>query len=208
MTTAYVAFIADVVASRDLSVRTRTALQQGVREAARAFNTRFRGTLAARFALTLGDELQGLFKSAAPIWEVSHELRLRFPGVEWVVACGRGRLATPLTPGVSAPELDGPCFHAARAALERAKREGHVLAFEGFDAPIAACAAYYSALYRGWTARQRAVATAQRAKRGARLDELAHLLRVGPSAISHVRRRLAWPLVALGDTLFQDLLAR
>ena len=208
MTTAYVAFIADVVASRALSVRTRTALQQGVREAARAFNTRLRGTLAARFALTLGDELQGLFKSAAPIWEVSHELRLRFPGVEWVVACGRGSLATPITPGVTAPELDGPCFHAARAALERAKREGHVLAFEGFDAPIAACAAYYSALYRGWTARQRAVATAQRAKRDARLEELAQLLRVGPSAISHVRRRLAWPLVALGDKLFQDLLAR
>ena len=207
MTTQYVAFIADVVASRALGAR-RAALQQGVRDATRAFNTRFRRDLAARFAVTLGDELQGLFTSAARVWEVSHALRLRFPTVEWVVACGRGALATPLRPGATAPELDGPCFHAARAALERAKRTGQVFAFEGFDSGIVACASYYSALYRGWTTRQRSVATAQRAHPAAQLDELARLLHVVPSAISHLRRRMAWPLVSQGDKVFQELLVR
>jgi hypothetical protein len=206
MTTAYVAFIADIIASRALTARARATLQGDVRATARDFNTRYRKQLAARFAVTLGDELQGLFTSAAPVWEASHELRLRFPTVEWVVACGRGALTTPLGPGVTAPELDGPCFHAARAALEGAKQSGLVLALEGFAPPITACAAYYSALYRGWTKRQRAVATAQRARPEARLDELARLLKVGPSAISHLRRRMAWPLTAAGDKVFQDLL--
>lgn len=208
MTIQYVAFIADLAASRALPARSRAALQTALRTAARDFNLRYRRHLAARFAVTLGDELQGLFTSATPVWEVSHALRLRFPGVDWVVACGRGALSTPLHRGVTAPELDGPCFHAARRALEHAKRLGHVLAFEGFDPALSACASYYSALYRSWTPRQRAVATAQRATRGARLDELARLLRVGPSAVSHLRRRMAWPLVAAGDSVFQDLLAR
>jgi SatD family protein len=208
MTIQYVAFIADLAASRALPARSRAGLQARVRTAARDFNLRFRRHRAARFAVTLGDELQGLFTSADPVWEVSHALRLRFPGVDWVVASGRGALSTPLHRGVTAPELDGPCFHAARHALEHAKRLGLVLAFEGFDPALTACAGYYSALYRSWTPRQRAVAAAQRATRGARLDELARLLRVGPSAVSHVRRRMAWPLVAAGDSVFQELLAR
>lgn len=206
MTTRYVAFIADVIASRTLAARARTALQRDVAAAAREFNARYRQHLAARFAVTLGDELQGLFTSAAPVWDVSHQLRFAFPTVDWIVACGRGALATPLRRGASAPELDGPCFHAARSALDHAKRSGLVLTFGGFDPPLTACASYYSALYRGWTRRQRAVATAQRARGAAKLDELARLLRVGPSAISHLRRRMAWPLVVAGDRVFQDLL--
>jgi hypothetical protein len=207
MTIDYVAFLADVMASRDLSRPQRAALQRDLGRTAREFNARYRRHLAARFAVTLGDELQGLLVNAAPVWEVSHDLRRRFPAVEWIMACGRGALSTPLRHGATAPELDGPCFHAARRALEDAKHEGLVLAFAGFDAAVSGCAAYYAALYRGWTARQRALAAAQRAHPEARLDELSRMLGVGPSAISHLRRRMAWPLVAVGDKVFQDLLS-
>src|SRR5262245_26277251 len=206
MTMTWVAFIADVAASRTLNPRTRGALQNDIRAAVRAFNTRYRRHLAARFAVTLGDELQGLLTTAAPVWDISHDLRARFPAAEWIVACGKGALTTALHQGVTAPELDGPCFHAARNALEHAKRQGLVLAFGGFDTALTGCAAYYAALYQGWTGRQRALATTQRANPGAKLDELSRLLRVGPSAISHLRRRMAWPLVAAGDKVFQDLL--
>src|SRR5207245_1543227 len=84
--------------------------------------------------------------ASAGVWEVSPRLRLALPDVDWVVACGRRTLSTPLRRGATAPELDGPCFHAARAALEHAKRHRLVLAFEGFDPSLAACADYYSAL--------------------------------------------------------------
>ncbi len=206
MTTEYVALIADVTASRHLSDRQRAALQRDLRSTAQEFNRRYRNQLAARFAVTLGDELQGLFKNAAPVWEASHALRARFPDVEWIVACGRGTLSTTLIQGAAAPELDGPCFHRARTALEEAKSRGLILALAGFDPALSGGAAYYAALYRSWTPRQRALATVQRAHPGARLAELSRLLRVDPSAISHLRRRMAWPLVAAGDKLFQDLL--
>jgi hypothetical protein len=203
----YVALVADVVASRALAPSVRAALQAGLREVARDFNARYRRRLAARCAVTLGDELQALLLDASAVWEISHALRARLPTVDWIVACGRGALSTPLVRGASAPELDGPCFHAARSALERAKRHRLVLAFEGFDPRLMACAGYYSALYWGWTARQRALALAQRAQPGAGVDALAQGLGVSPSAISHLRRRMAWPLVASADSLFRDWLA-
>lgn len=204
----YVAFIADVVASRERTPRARGALQQRLRELAGELNSRFRPQLAARCAVTLGDELQALFTSPVPVWQAAHELRLGAPDVEWVVACGRGTLTTPLHRGVTAPELDGPCFHTARAALDAAKQQGQVFAFGGFDAAVDGYARYYSALYRGWSARQRALATAQRARPDAKLKELARLIGVAPTSISHRRRRMAWHLVTLGDTMFQNMLAR
>ena len=208
MATLYVALLADVVASRAQTPRARGALQQRLRELARALDARFRPHLAARWAVTLGDELQVLFTSAAPVWAAAHELRLAVPDVDWVIACGRGALSTPLHRGVTAPELDGPCFHAARAALDIAKHDGSVFACSGFDSAVDGCARYYSALYRGWSARQRALATAQRARPAAKLKELARLIGVAPTSISHRRRRMAWSLVVLGDTIFQEVLAR
>lgn len=204
----YVAFIGDVVASRARPARARGALQQRLRALVHELNSRFRTHLAARCAVTLGDELQALFTSAGPVWAAAHELRLRVPDVEWVVACGKGELSTPLHRGVTAPELDGPCFHAARAVLDAAKHDGRVFAFGGFDAVVDGYARYYSALYRGWSTRQRALATAQRARPDAKLKELARLIGVEPTSISHRRRRMAWHLVALGDTMFQEVLAR
>lgn len=204
----YVAFLADVVASRARSARARGALQRRLRVLARELNARYRRQLAARCAVTLGDELQALFASAVPVWAVAHELRLALPEVEWVVACGKGALSTPLHRGVTAPELDGPCFHAARAALEGAKRDGRVFALGGFDAALDGYARYYSGLYRGWSTRQRALATAQRARPNARLNELARLIGAPETSISHRRRRMAWSLVAQGDKVFQELLAR
>ena len=204
----YVAFIADVVASRARTPRARAALQQRLLALVREVNARFRADLAARAAVTLGDELQALFPSPRPVWRAAHELRLALPDVEWIIACGQGGLTTPLHRGVTAPELDGPCFHAARAALDTAKAEAQVFAFGGFDACVDGYARYYSALYRGWSERQRALANAQRARPEARLKELARLLGVEATSISHRRRRMAWHLVARGDTLFQEVLAR
>src|SRR5206468_636478 len=104
MTTTYIALIADVAASRALPAPARARLQARVRDVARELNARYRAHLAARFAVTLGDELQGLFKTAAPVWEVSHRLRSAFPEVDWVVACGRGpRSSTPSATASSSP---------------------------------------------------------------------------------------------------------
>jgi hypothetical protein len=197
----YVALIADAVASRALAPAARARLQTDVRAAMKDLNRRYRRVLVARFAVTLGDELQCLLPSAQPVWEIAHQLRARLPSVDWVVACGRGTITTPLAP--TAPEMDGPCFHEARAAMERAKRARQVWVFGGFDAGLEPLASYYSALYWSWTPRQRRTATLLRLGGAA---AAAVQLDVDRSAISHLARRMAWPLVVAGDKMFHALL--
>ncbi len=204
MAGSYVAIIADAVGSRQLAPRRRAALQRAVRAVLGEANRRWRSALAARFAVTQGDEFQGLLAGPGPLWEVVHGLRAALAGSEWVIACGRGAVSTPLA--ATAPEVDGPCFHRAREALEAAKRNGSVLAFGGFDPMVTALGQYYSALYRGWTARQREVATQLRVERGGR-RRLARRMRITPSAVSHVAGRIGWRLVEAGDAAFRARLA-
>src|SRR6266576_1129490 len=133
MAKSYIALIADAIASRDLPPTARARLQADARDAVKDLNRRYRRVLAARFAITLGDELQCLLATLEPL------------------------------------------------------------------------ASYYSALYWSWTPRQRRTATLLRlgdpAAAAARLD-------VDRSAISHLARRMAWPLVAAGDKMFRALLER
>src|SRR5438309_11620823 len=79
MSKSYVALIADAVASRDLPPAGRARLQADARAAVKHLNQRYRRVLAARFAVTLGDELQCLFPTPQPVWDVAHDLRARPP---------------------------------------------------------------------------------------------------------------------------------
>src|SRR2546421_11696850 len=143
MSKSYVALIADAVASRDLPPASRARPQADVRAAVKHLNQRYRRVLAARFAVTLGDELQCLLPTSQAVWDLAHDVRARLPSVDWVVACGRGPITTPLAP--TAPEMDGPCFHEARAAMDRAKRRRQVFAFGGFASAPDPLGSYYSA---------------------------------------------------------------
>src|SRR5207245_1313074 len=94
-------------------------------------------------------------------------------------------------------------FPAARAALQTAKRRRQLVAFGGFPPGLEPLASYYSALYWSWTPRQRRAATLLRL--GPPAFAAAHL-QVDRRAISHLARRMAWPLVAAGDKMFQAAL--
>src|SRR2546430_1643103 len=157
MSKSYVALIADAIASRELPPAGRARLQADARAAAKDLNQRYRRVLAARFAVTLGDELQCLLPTPQPVWHLAHDLRAHLPTVDWVVACGRGAITTPLAP--TAPEMDGPCFHEARAAMDRAKRQRQVFTLGGLASALHPLARYYSAPYRSRTPRHRRTPT-------------------------------------------------
>lgn len=198
--TQYVAVLADAVASRRLAAPARQALQQQLRAALTTANRKWRKGIVARFAITLGDQLEGLLAPDAPLWDIVHYLRAELDG-DWIIACGRGPLST--APGPSVIELDGPCFHEAREALERAKPDRLVLAFGGYDDVANAFGAYYSALYWTWTARQRQAAALLRTMQPAAAAER---LGVDRSAISHLTRRISWRQVESGDQAFRRYL--
>jgi hypothetical protein len=117
------------------------------------------------------------------------------------MAGGRGPIHTALAR--AAPEVDGPCFHRAREALEAARRRRLVLAFGGFGRGLEGFAEYYSALYWGWTPRQRRAASALRMMAPA---DAAASLGIGRSAVSHLASRMAWRVVVAGDEAFRQRL--
>src|SRR5437899_11801008 len=108
MSKLYVALIADAVASRALAPAARARLQAHLRAAMKDLNRRYARVLAARFAVTLGDELQCLLPSARPVWDIVHEVRARLAALDWIVACGLATITTPLA--TPAPDIDGRCL--------------------------------------------------------------------------------------------------
>src|SRR5260370_18223002 len=111
----YVAIIADAIDSRGLAPPARKRLQSALQQALPRLNQRYRKALAARFDVTLGDELQCLLAGARTIWEISHYIRYQFPEADWILACGRGPITTALMPGITARKVDRPFLHAPRA---------------------------------------------------------------------------------------------
>jgi hypothetical protein len=202
MATQYVALIGDAVASRRLSSNARARLQRDLRAGLEVVNRQWRRVVAARFAVTLGDQFQGLLTGGEALWELTHWLRAELTQVDWVMAAGRGAIHTSLAR--NAPEVDGPCFHRARDALETAKRRRLLLAFAGFGAGLEGLSEYYSALYWGWTPRQRQVASLLRVAPPA---DVAARLKIGRSAVSHLAGRMGWKLVAAGDAVFRRLVS-
>jgi len=199
----YVAVLADAIGSRALPPKQRAALQDDLRAALRTQVNRRRPWhphIAAGFAISGGDEIEGLLTDPSIVWDIAHWLRSTFAEVDWIVACARGPITTALAP--TAVEVDGPCFHAAREALEEAKQKREVLTFRGFSPAVDSLATYYSALYWSWTPRQRRQASELRFY-GPALDQLTERLKVHPTAVSHMKRRMAWPLVAEGDRMFR-----
>jgi hypothetical protein len=198
----YVAVLADAIGSRALPPQARARLQARIHAGLTDLNRRrpWRPAIAAGFALARGDEIEGLLKDAGLVWAIAHWLRGTFADVDWIIACARGPISTALAP--TALEVDGPCFHAARAALEEAKERRQVFTLRGFPPAVDALAAYYSALYWSWTPRQRRQASELRLQDAAALGT-GKRVNVHPTAISHMKRRMAWPLVAQGDMMFR-----
>jgi hypothetical protein len=203
----YVAILADAIGSRVLAPLARARLQAQLHIRLKELNKRraWRPAIAAGFAIARGDEFQGLLRDPSHLWDIAHWLRHTLADVDWIIACARGPISTALA--ATAPEVDGPCFHAAAAALEEAKTRRQVFTFRGFPPAIDALSAYYSALYWSWTPRQRRQASEFRLHDTAAAEiETGKRLKVHPTAISHMKRRMAWPLVAEGDRMLRAAL--
>jgi len=176
----YLAIIGDVIRSRQ--VADRASLQARLAHALSRLNSDEPADLAARFVLTVGDEFQGLLASAERLVAIMSALRTAAHPDELRFGLGIGELSTPLQP--DAIGMDGPCFHRARAAIERAEGRGTVVEVD-VGQPVAAFGVYailYSALRAGWTERQKQVLDLALA--GMSGKDIAHVLDISPSAVS------------------------
>ena len=133
----YVAVIADIVQSRRIVGIDRHDLQKKVEITLADLNRRFVDSVAAKFVITVGDEFQGLLRTARVIPELIRYLETTLPDVKIRLGIGRGDLDTALRK--EAIGMDGPVWHAARAAIRSAENDhrlGGVFVGFGDDDPI------------------------------------------------------------------------
>jgi DNA-binding CsgD family transcriptional regulator len=224
----YVALIGDMVASRELEPRTRARLQTLIQATLERHNRVLDSkVLAARLQLTQGDEIQGLFRAshAARVVEVVRELseslfQHAYPPPRVRFGIGRGALSTGALPRPWAPNpalLDGPAFHLARGALERARDLERWVCFGGIDADhpergddhvdraLEALFAFMGAIRDDWTRRQGAISI--RFREGISQTELAAVLKVSPSVVSETLKSARHTLLIEGEEAAAALLA-
>lgn len=189
MTSNYIAVVGDVVGSRQ--VAERGELQSRLLHTLEQVNEGHVGVVASRFVITLGDEFQGLLHSAEGVQQILARLRSGVHPQELRFGLGLGRLDTPVQP--QALGMDGPCFHHARAAVERSERLDTPVEVEA-GWPVQAFAIYaalWGHIRRRWTSQQRRVADL--AMSGLEGVEIASLLSISPSAVSQHLRAAGWP---------------
>jgi DNA-binding NarL/FixJ family response regulator len=176
----YIAMIGDVKGSR--AVKDRSDLQLRLQGGLDRVNREHADVIAANLVLTVGDEFQGLLHSHEGLQVIQSALRASAFPQEVRFGFGIGPLDTPLR--THAIGMDGPCFHRARDAIQRAASDGTAVEVEvGRPEPaFDIYARLYSHIREGWTDRQRQVVDMSRS--GMEGRHIAKQLEITPSAVS------------------------
>jgi hypothetical protein len=180
--------IGDVVRSRELV--DRSSSQNLLRGLVRSLNRAFRKSTTTRFAITLGDEFEGVLHDFTVIPDLIWQIRTSFVDAPIRLGFGAGSLSTMV---VSSPlEMDGEAFHHARAAIEKARKEqllGGVFLGYGIDEDrmLNGLARILDHHWSRLTARQQEILSLRRA--GLAQVEIAARLKVSESAVSQASRK-------------------
>jgi hypothetical protein len=202
----YLAVIADMVKSRELSSAKRAVVQKHFQELVATLNREYRNSLASKFAITLGDEFQGLLTTSTVIPDLIWQSEEKFPDRQLRVGIGIGSLDTPLQE--YAINIDGPALHTARDAIEAAKKSnllGGVFAGMGSLGEVLNGIARMLWFHRSnWTTAQRTIANLLRD--GMMQSEVAERLGISRQVVSKQVAASGWVIYAGGEKAWRMIL--
>ena len=127
----YIAVIGDIVESRRL--KNRSAFQRKFESAISVANGR-RNT-ESPFTITLGDEVQALYRTSVNLFDDLIEMTAQLHPVRIRFAIGIGPLETAVNHR-AAIGMDGPAFHIARHEIELMKETGRRLAIQASNPAV------------------------------------------------------------------------
>ena len=110
----YFAIIGDIIGSKDLE--DRAGVQRKLKNVLKGINQDYKANLASNFSITLGDEFQGLLKTAENLMEIMDIIRFQMYPVELRFGVGIGEMRTDVIYENSMGS-DGPAYWAAREAI-------------------------------------------------------------------------------------------
>ncbi|MEJ2054299.1 MAG: SatD family protein [Calditrichaceae bacterium] len=121
----YTVIISDIIGSRKLNAHERHEWQLFLKSSIVQINEKFANHIEAPFMITKGDEFQGVLKKISSVHQIVSEFeRLVFP-LTMRFGVGHGSIQKM---GSKIPiEMDGPAFHLAQAALNKAKKKKQVI---------------------------------------------------------------------------------
>lgn len=203
-----IALIADMVKSRELTRTQRPAVQQRFKNLVVFLNKKYAKHILARFVITLGDEFQGLLRSATPIPDLLWDIDCRFSDRRLRVGLGFGLLDTPLQK--EAVNIDGPALHFARAAIELAAEKrsygGVFLGFADMDSILNGIARILSFHRSRLTSQQLKIAELLR--QGRSQSEVARELQIFQQAVSKQVIAFGWLPYAEAESAWRILFER
>lgn len=204
-----IAVIGDIVGSKQLPQAERSHVQRQLEELLNRINKRYAKAIGARFLVTLGDEFQGVLKQPDIIPDLIWDIETGLPKAEVRIGIGYGTLNPPLKR--IALGMDGPAFHAARAAIEEARkhrtRGGFFL---GFGQPEDMLLNSLAALLH----RQRATLTDNQLvalgllRQGYSQSRIADKLGITKQAVNSRAKSIGWEAYLQGEEALRAILKR
>lgn len=201
------ALIGDMVGSRSIERGQRSRAQGKFSAFVDLLNERYKRGLVAQFAITLGDEFQGVIGEAAMIPDIIWDVETQFTYRTLRLGFGYGTIDTGIPK--FALNLDGPALHRARAAIEEAKAKkklGGV--FRGPGIPEVELNGYARLLWF-----HRARRTEQQLKvigmlrDGVSQVEVARRLKTSPQSVYDHVKAAGWEAYREGETGFRAALS-
>ena len=198
-----------MVASRQLSRRRRSRVQEQFAALIEELNQLYREQLQAKFVITIGDEFQALLRAPEMIPNLVWTLERRFTARPLRLGFGFGSVYTAIQE--YAINIDGPAFHNARASIEAAKRhslQGGV--FTGFGAGLDPALNGFARVLEHqratWPLRQRAVVG--RLYDGRKGIDVARELGITKQAVSRYASLAGWDAYIEAEQGWRSLLGQ
>jgi hypothetical protein len=143
----FCAVIGDINGSRELPDRIK--IQRKFHRAIEIINAEYKKDIASKFVLTLGDEFQGLLASATDSYRLARRFQDIMGQIPFAFGIGIGGISTRLNPK-GTMDMDGECFHRARAALLCAKKAKRSVVFDFESSGLSLVNAVIASMEKGW----------------------------------------------------------
>lgn len=184
-------------------------MQRHLEELLAQLNKRYAKAIGARFLVTLGDEFQGVLKRADVLPDLMWDIETSLPKTAVRLGIGHGTLNPPIKR--VALGMDGSAFHAARAAIDEAKKHRTRGAlFVGFgqadDMLLNSLAALLRQQRTALTKTQRV--TLGLLRQGDSQSQIASKLGITKQAVSSRAKSVGWGAYLQGEAALRGLLQR
>lgn len=208
LTRPYLVVMGDLVGSSEYDPAQRHALQLRFHDALARLKAARGDSLVAGPAINAGDEFQAVLADPALVPDLAWDLHELLDGPRLRIGVGLGAIYT--APDDDVRHMDGPAFHAARRALEAAKRNRELAPlFQGFgesrDRVLDGLGALLECHRARLTPRQHDVCRLLRL--GHAQEAAARELGVSKQMVSEHAKRAGWRQYRAGEQALREALA-